>query len=36
MQELIQDIINFVEGNRNDIPNLYDKNFLNGWMKIGK
>mgnify|MGYP000004697476 CR=1 FL=1 len=30
MQELIQDIINFVEGNRNDIPNF------NGWMKIGK
>lgn len=27
-QELIQDIIDFVAGNRNDIPNLDNKNFF--------
>ena len=27
-QELIQDVIDFVTGNRNDIPNLYNKNFF--------
>ena len=27
-QELIQDVIDFVTGNRSDIPNLYNKNFF--------
>lgn len=28
MQELIMDIIDFITGNRNDIPNLHNKTFF--------
>lgn len=28
MQELIMNIIDFITGNRNDIPNLHNKNFF--------
>lgn len=34
-QELIQDIIDFVAGNRNNIPNLDNKNFFE-WLEENK